>query len=104
MPRWKPQATSHEGHWSRHKARRPVSRPPQWPLQLSNSKFNATPLATNCELNDRTDQALGVAGALLDMLRDRSAATDKLDDVASGYSDALTQLLTPHKPRSNGQA
>jgi hypothetical protein len=46
---------------------------------------------------DRTKKALDIAASLLDLLRDSTQAGDDLDDIADGYADALTQVLTPHQ-------
>lgn len=44
---------------------------------------------------ERADRLLEVAANLLDLLRESSVSTDGLDEVAEGYSAALTQLLAP---------
>lgn len=44
---------------------------------------------------DRADKVLAVAAQLVDLLRDASSSADDLDDVAEGFSSALTQLLAP---------
>lgn len=43
----------------------------------------------------RNRRLLDVAAELVELLRESSAAADRLDDVAGKYSDALTQLLGP---------
>lgn len=40
-------------------------------------------------------QLLDVVGTLAQMMKETSASTDRLDDVAAAYSGALTQLLSP---------
>lgn len=50
----------------------------------------------------RTRKALDVAAGLLDLLCESSHASDRLNDLADGYSDALTQVLAPQNaPMSN---
>lgn len=44
---------------------------------------------------ERADKVLDVAAQLLELLRDSSRSADDLDDVAEGFSSALTQLLAP---------
>jgi len=46
----------------------------------------------------RTKKALDVAASLLDLLRDSAKASEALDELAEGYSDAMTQLLAPEVP------
>lgn len=46
----------------------------------------------------RTEQAVEVAAGLIEMLRDSFRSGDRLDEVVDGYSDALTQLLSPNVP------
>jgi hypothetical protein len=46
----------------------------------------------------RTRQAMDIAAALVELVRDATNDADELDDLASGYSDALTQLLVPPNP------
>lgn len=47
---------------------------------------------------ERADRLLEVSAQLLELLRDSSTSADGLDDIAEGYSEALTQLLTPGIP------
>lgn len=47
---------------------------------------------------DRADRLLEVASTLIDLLREASTSADGFDEVAEGYSQALTQLLAPGKP------
>jgi hypothetical protein len=44
---------------------------------------------------ERADRLLDVAAQLVELLRDSSRSADGLDEVAEGYSSALTQLLAP---------
>ncbi|MFT4085168.1 MAG: hypothetical protein QM638_21515 [Nocardioides sp.] len=44
---------------------------------------------------DRADKVLDVAAQLVELLRDASRSANDLDDVAEGFSSALTQLLAP---------
>jgi len=47
---------------------------------------------------DRADRLLDVASTLVDLLREASTSAGELDEVAEGYSQALTQLLAPGTP------
>lgn len=44
---------------------------------------------------ERADKVLDVAAQLVELLRDASRSADDLDDVAEGFSSALTQMLAP---------
>jgi hypothetical protein len=44
---------------------------------------------------ERADRLLDVAAQLVELLRDSTRSADGLDQVAEGYSSALTQLLAP---------
>jgi phosphoenolpyruvate-protein kinase (PTS system EI component) len=46
----------------------------------------------------RNQDLLDVVEKLVKLLRGTQASADQLDDVADGYSNALTQLLTPDTP------
>jgi hypothetical protein len=46
----------------------------------------------------RNEELLEVIDKLVGILRGSQKSADKLDDVADGYSEALTQLLTPDTP------
>jgi phosphoenolpyruvate-protein kinase (PTS system EI component) len=46
----------------------------------------------------RNQDLLDVVEKLVKLLRGTQASADRLDDVTDGYSNALTQLLTPDTP------
>lgn len=50
----------------------------------------------------RNEELLEVIDKLVGILRSSQKSADKLDDVADGYSQALTQLLTPDTPVAEG--
>jgi hypothetical protein len=46
----------------------------------------------------RNDRLVEIASGLLELLKDTSVSADQMDDVTDGYSQALTQLISPDAP------
>lgn len=49
----------------------------------------------------RTDRLIEIASGLLELLKDASSSADQMDEVTDGYSQALTQLVSPDGPASD---
>lgn len=87
---------SDEGSWTREEAQAAVgaARAAAQEMKVRLDTMRAQLRAER----SRSAQLLQITGDLLELVRSSASSADSLDDVAEGYSQALTQLLSPSWP------